>query len=320
MLRTLALLSAVTAIWGLSQVLPTTELPDDTAKTAQVMTRAVSIDEPRSLLSRSVALLDFAVTVLPRSVPEIDDAELQGTEPAAPVTTVSAVTSVEATPPSETEVPDAPVDQTVDGEDEKVMAALARSLQRELRRVGCLRSAVDGIWGKDSRRAMQSFAERIEADLPVDTPSSVLLMLVERFEDRACGVGCPSGTAPDAHGRCAPNEEMAAVQPASEDADRPEPEVAAASVSSDAGAATPTRKRAAVALPVRTTIAVLSTAKRPRKTIAARKTRWSVPKYGLGVPKSSTTSAVAKPGKKKRRLGASAAYRRWMKRSAISMR
>ena len=47
-------------------------------------------------------------------------------------------------------------------------AALARDLQRELRRVGCYSGDLNGVWSMTSRRAMKAFTDRVNAALPVD--------------------------------------------------------------------------------------------------------------------------------------------------------
>ncbi len=84
-------------------------------------------------------------------------------------------------------------------------AALARELQRELKRVGCYTGEVSGVWTTSSRLAMRSFVERVNAALPVDKPDPVLLSLVQGHRERACGVGCPPGQTAQAGGACVPS-------------------------------------------------------------------------------------------------------------------
>jgi hypothetical protein len=74
-------------------------------------------------------------------------------------------------------------------------AALARELQRELKRVGCYHGEISGVWTTSSRLAMRTFIERVNAALPIDKPDPVLLSLVQGHSERACGVGCPGQTA-----------------------------------------------------------------------------------------------------------------------------
>jgi hypothetical protein len=83
-------------------------------------------------------------------------------------------------------------------------AGLARTLQRELKRVGCYEGEPNGVWNPASRAAMKAFIERVNASLPVDRPDPVLLALLQSHQGRACGEGCPSGEAEGADGRCLP--------------------------------------------------------------------------------------------------------------------
>ena len=83
-------------------------------------------------------------------------------------------------------------------------ASLARTLQRELKRVGCYDGDISGVWNAPSRAAMKAFTERVNATLPVDAPDQVLLALVQAHQGRACGAACRSGEAQAADGRCLP--------------------------------------------------------------------------------------------------------------------
>jgi hypothetical protein len=84
-------------------------------------------------------------------------------------------------------------------------AALARALQRELKRVGCYQGEITGMWATSSRMAMKTFNERVNATLPVDNPDPVLLSLVQGHRDRACGTACPAGQTQAEGGACLPN-------------------------------------------------------------------------------------------------------------------
>jgi hypothetical protein len=75
------------------------------------------------------------------------------------------------------------------------IGALARALQRELKRVGCYNGEVSGVWGPPSRLAMKSFLDRVNAALPVDRPDPVLLSLVQGHSERACVPGAVTATA-----------------------------------------------------------------------------------------------------------------------------
>ncbi len=57
--------------------------------------------------------------------------------------------------------------------------ALARALQRELKRVGCYSGEITGAWTTSTRMAMRAFTERVNATLPIDKPDPVLLSLVQ---------------------------------------------------------------------------------------------------------------------------------------------
>lgn len=89
-------------------------------------------------------------------------------------------------------------------------AALARELQRELKRVGCYNGEISGVWTTSSRLAMKTFVERVNAALPIDKPDPVLLSLVQAHRERACGVGCPDGQTVQAGGACGPSAVAAA--------------------------------------------------------------------------------------------------------------
>jgi hypothetical protein len=101
-------------------------------------------------------------------------------------------------------------------------AALAREIQRELRRVGCYSGEVNGVWTTSSRMAMKTFVERVNAALPIDNPDPVLLSLVQSHRDRACGV-CPPGQTATATGACVPGAALTTAAPAdaSPEAGRP---------------------------------------------------------------------------------------------------
>jgi hypothetical protein len=73
--------------------------------------------------------------------------------------------------------------------------ALAREIQRHLKRVGCYDGDIDGTWSPVVRRSMKAFTDRANATLPVDHPDVVLLALVQNYPDRACARSCPAGQA-----------------------------------------------------------------------------------------------------------------------------
>ena len=89
--------------------------------------------------------------------------------------------------------------------------ALARELQRELKRVGCYEGAIDGSWGQGSKRAMSAFTDRVNATLPVEEPDYILLALVRGQPPQTCGNSCPPGQDLADHGRCLPRTIIAPI-------------------------------------------------------------------------------------------------------------
>lgn len=92
--------------------------------------------------------------------------------------------------------------------DEAARYELVRSLQRELKRVGCYWGEIDGSWGGGSKRAMSSFIERVNAALPSEQPDYILLSLVQGYGEQVCGKACPTGQSLN-EGRCTPNVVLA---------------------------------------------------------------------------------------------------------------
>ena len=102
-------------------------------------------------------------------------------------------------------------------------------IQKQLRRVGCLKVNANGRWDATTRRAMARFNDRVNARMSLDHPSKALLALVESYANRACGAACSPGSEPDASGVCverqieakapaqpmpAEGKQVAALQPA----------------------------------------------------------------------------------------------------------
>ncbi len=83
-------------------------------------------------------------------------------------------------------------------------ASLTRTLQSELRRVGCYDGYINGDWTTLTRNAMKAFTDYVNARLPVDKPDIVLLSLIQGYEGKACRGSCPTGQdLKDGH--CIPN-------------------------------------------------------------------------------------------------------------------
>ncbi|MEZ5849376.1 MAG: hypothetical protein R3D68_01835 [Hyphomicrobiaceae bacterium] len=96
-------------------------------------------------------------------------------------------------------------------------AALVRSIQAGLKRVGCFAGLPDGIWSATTREAMQRFLDRIDTQLPVAEPDYILLTIVQGRKEVACPAACAQGVpaAPGGHCRV---EAVAKAPPASSQA------------------------------------------------------------------------------------------------------
>jgi hypothetical protein len=68
--------------------------------------------------------------------------------------------------------------------------ALARTLQRELKRVGCLDGEADGVWGDQSRAALNRFARHANVSLAGDDPNVGVLDSVTARQARVCPLVC----------------------------------------------------------------------------------------------------------------------------------
>src|SRR5262249_10353769 len=71
---------------------------------------------------------------------------------------------------------------------------LARSLQTELKRVGCDPGEVDGQWGDKGRDALASFGRHAKVSMPSQEPTAEALEAVSSRKDRVCPLECGSGT------------------------------------------------------------------------------------------------------------------------------
>ncbi|MBN9672515.1 caspase family protein [Roseibium aggregatum] len=68
---------------------------------------------------------------------------------------------------------------------------IARSIQLELNRLGCQAGTEDGIWGRNSRRALQTLSEHTpEIDIVALEPTANLLHDLENLDGRACPLTC----------------------------------------------------------------------------------------------------------------------------------
>lgn len=82
--------------------------------------------------------------------------------------------------------------------------ALARDIQKQLKRVGCYLGEIDGVWGTGSKRAVLVFMDRVNASLPTHDPDVFMLSLLRAQGDAVCGPSCPQGQSFTSNGRCVP--------------------------------------------------------------------------------------------------------------------
>ena len=69
-------------------------------------------------------------------------------------------------------------------------ADLPRTLQRELKRVGCLAGEADGVWGEQSRAALKSFVRHARINIASDEPNMAALDAVLAKQSRVCPIVC----------------------------------------------------------------------------------------------------------------------------------
>jgi hypothetical protein len=89
-----------------------------------------------------------------------------------------------------------------DKSDQPTAVDLPRSLQAELRRVGCNTSAVDGNWNVASQRSLDLFNKHAGVKLDVKVASVDALDLVKGKIGRVCPLACDHGFKADGD-RCA---------------------------------------------------------------------------------------------------------------------
>lgn len=98
---------------------------------------------------------------------------------------------------------------------------LVVDIQQHLKRVGCYWGRTNGSWNANTRDAMRSFTDRVNATLPIENPDYVLLTLLQAHNGRTCGA-CPAGEVVSGGGRCVPQAIVAQAHR------KDEPKVAAA--------------------------------------------------------------------------------------------
>lgn len=80
---------------------------------------------------------------------------------------------------------------------------LVVDIQQHLKRVGCYWGRVNGSWNANTRDAMRTFTDRVNATLPIENPDYFLLTLLQSHNGRTCGE-CPAGETLSGGGRCVP--------------------------------------------------------------------------------------------------------------------
>lgn len=67
---------------------------------------------------------------------------------------------------------------------------LARALQRELKRVGCLEADADGVWGDKSRTALKEFVRHANLSVGGEEPNVAALDAAQAKRSRVCPLVC----------------------------------------------------------------------------------------------------------------------------------
>jgi hypothetical protein len=110
--------------------------------------------------------------------------------PSTPATPTAPAVPAQSQPQSNTQVAALPTDTsrtTINPAD------LARSVQTELKRVGCYSGAVDGDWNTGSRRALDQFNKYAPAKLDTKLASSDALDALHAKTTRVCPLVCDHG-------------------------------------------------------------------------------------------------------------------------------
>lgn len=100
--------------------------------------------------------------------------------------------------------PRATVRTAVQNDADSVMAmqrSLSRSIQTELNRIGCSAGSPDGVWGKKTVSAVQSYMKNGSVTLASLEPNAALLARLRREPAGLCRTNCGKGRVP-VKGRC----------------------------------------------------------------------------------------------------------------------
>jgi hypothetical protein len=89
---------------------------------------------------------------------------------------------------------------------------LTRTVQLELKRVGCFPGLVDGLWGDATKDALANFARLAKLDVATDAPSPLAVDALKSRNDRVCPLVCPAGQA-EQNGSCVAKAPPPAAKP-----------------------------------------------------------------------------------------------------------
>lgn len=78
---------------------------------------------------------------------------------------------------------------------------VTRSLQSELKRVGCFGGTVDGVWDVRTKTALAEFARRAKVDVDTDAATPVAVGILQARRDRVCPLECGAGLI-ERNGQC----------------------------------------------------------------------------------------------------------------------
>lgn len=162
-----------------------------------------------SAVPNSASTSQTASTARPSVVGMAPAPAQQPTLPASVLATPSAPVAATAPIVPSADVPVPQLAKRAAKSDDAARVALTREIQAELKRVGCFAGDADGAWNTETRQAMKTFIDRVNATLPTEQPDHILKTLVQGHPGGACGKSCPSGQGLASDGRCLPTAILA---------------------------------------------------------------------------------------------------------------
>ena len=70
---------------------------------------------------------------------------------------------------------------------------LTLNLQRELTRVGCKPGVIDGVWGRNGKKALARFSKHAKVQLPGTDPSEDVISAIRTKKGKVCPLTCDAG-------------------------------------------------------------------------------------------------------------------------------